>query len=132
MRDLATARELVAVLRERGVQLTLAGERQLRAKPWRALGPELRHDIQRNRDEIIAVLKAEQAPAPPVNTPPPPPEPEPVVFAYGHRITERDVHAALRALGDDALADYDAGRITKAEVYEIARLRECQFRQLCS
>jgi hypothetical protein len=73
--------------------------------------------------KIPPVAKA--APAPKLAAP----KPEPELFVYGHRITEADVLEALRMLGDDALADYAAGRWAKATAYEIARDRERQRRE---
>jgi hypothetical protein len=74
---------------------------------------------------------AKAAPAPTLAAPKPEaaPEPEPELFVYGHRITEANVLEALRMRGDDALADYAAGRWSKATAYEIARDRERQRRE---
>ena len=85
-------------------------------------------DADEKRDacdtKIPPVAKA--APAP---KPEPAPTAEPELFVYGHRVTEADVLAALRMLGDDALADYAAERLSKATAYEIARDRERQRRE---
>jgi hypothetical protein len=59
-----------------------------------------------------------------------PEEPEPEVYAYSHRVTSRDVDEALQALGDEAVADYRAGRIPKVKAYGIARRRLRQLREL--
>jgi hypothetical protein len=90
-------------------------------------------------DGLDAMLDAEEkrdacdTKSPPVAkaapAPKPEPEPEPELFVYGHRVTEADVLEALRMLGDDALADYAAGRWSKATAYEIARDRERQRRE---
>ena len=77
--------------------------------------------------KIPPVAKA--APAPKLAAPKPEPESAPELFVYGHRVTEADVLEALRMLGDDAPADYAAGRLSKATAYEIARDRERQRRE---
>ena len=52
----------------------------------------------------------------------------PEVYARGVRITEEHVEAAMDAAGD--LDDYRKGRITKAEAYERARVRQRQLQDL--
>ncbi len=94
------------------------------------------------------VNDAEVAPEvpPPASTTPTPettPEPEPTpqilvrhVTEAGlipervRRLTEADVREAVRMLGDEALADYDAGRLSKAAAYDIARRRHEELLQL--
>jgi hypothetical protein len=49
------------------------------------------------------------------------PDGEPEVYAYGRRVTEHDVRECLRGLGDDALRDFETGRLAKAEAWEMAR-----------
>ena len=61
---------------------------------------------------------------------PTPEEPEPEVYVYNHRITSHDVKETLMALGDQALTDYHAGRITKREAYERAMHHTQQRLQL--
>lgn len=131
MDDLAVARDLISTLRDRGVSFVLEGERKLRVKPWRSLPAEDRADVKRHRDGILAALRAEQMPVPVAPPPPPPPPPDPVVRVNGRRITELDVRRALLALGDEEFARYESGDMSKAEAYEIAALRERQFRELC-
>jgi hypothetical protein len=41
----------------------------------------------------------------------------PRIFVYGRLVTESDVRANLRDLGDQALADYESGRMSMADAY---------------
>lgn len=50
-------------------------------------------------------------------------EPDPEVYVQGYRITDRDVKAMLSTFGDEALAEYEQGHLTKAEAYQQA----CHF-----
>ena len=59
-----------------------------------------------------------------------PAEPEPEVYACGRRVTEADVFEALGMLGDETVADYRAGRLSKAHAYDIARRWLREFAQL--
>ena len=55
-------------------------------------------------------------------------EAEPEVYVRGTRITEAHVREAMEMAGD--LHDYEAGRITKVEAYERARVRLRQLQDL--
>jgi hypothetical protein len=69
--------------------------------------------LRRHTSELLAPITAPRgapAPAPPV-------EPTPVIVVGRRQITERDVEHACRMLGDAVLADYRAGRITKADAF---------------
>src|SRR4051794_38086900 len=48
-------------------------------------------------------------------------EPEPEVYAYGRRVTEHDVRECLRGLGDDALRDFETGRLPKEQACAMTR-----------
>ena len=43
--------------------------------------------------------------------------PPPRIFVYGRLVTERDVRANLRDLGDQAVADYETGKMSPEEAY---------------
>lgn len=58
----------------------------------------------------------------------PPGEPAPEVYARGTRITEAHVREAMEMAGD--LHDYEAGRISKVEAYDRARVRLRQLQDL--
>lgn len=119
---------LVLRLREAGVVLSLDGNK-LRVRPWRSLASEDRKAVRANQTEIIAYLRAEPLR---VETLPAklPVEETPEVYVGRQRVTERDVVEALTALGDEVVADYRAGRMTKREAYAIARNRLKQLREL--
>lgn len=51
-----------------------------------------------------------------------PQEPMPEVLAGGHRITEQDVKQCLRSLGDDEVARYERGELSKEEAFEMTRV----------
>lgn len=46
----------------------------------------------------------------------------PKVYVYGKRVTERHVRAQLKDLGGDALRDYDTGRLSREEAYEMTAI----------
>lgn len=58
----------------------------------------------------------------------PPVEPTPEVYVRGVLITEAHVREAMEMAGD--LDDYLAGRISKVEAYERARVRQRQLQEL--
>ncbi|MCC7032736.1 MAG: hypothetical protein IT179_07885 [Acidobacteria bacterium] len=47
-------------------------------------------------------------------------EPDPVVIVQGYRLTDRDVRAMLSTFGDEALAEYEQGHLTKSAAYRQA------------
>lgn len=57
-----------------------------------------------------------------------PAQPGPEVYAGGVRITEAHVREAMEVAGD--LHDYEAGRISKVEAYDRARIRQRQLQEL--
>jgi hypothetical protein len=52
---------------------------------------------------------------------PEPQEPEPELFVRGRRVTDADVREMLRRLGDEELASYDRGTMSKREAFERAK-----------
>lgn len=123
---------LVSRLREAGASFSVEPAGKLRVRPWRSLPAEDRQAVRANRTEIIALLEAQkrEAERAPSARPAPQVKPTPEVYAYGQRVTEYDVMQALTALGDEVLAGYRAGRMTKREAYGIARLRLKQLKEL--
>ncbi len=140
---LAIASAAIARLRERGITITLRNNR-LWVRPahiYAELSEAEKTTLREHREEIKALVRADLTDEP--ESPPPPPapprkkhphedEPTPVVFAYGHQVTKHDVRDALYCLGDAAVADYDSGRMSKAEAYEIARRRLREYQQIRS
>ena len=104
----------VARLRRNGAVFTLEGKR-LRVRPWRSLPAEDRRAVQDQWRAIVAFLRAERAEPAPAPAPEPEPEPE------GPPVAEHDVLEALAGLGDETLARYQSGRLSKAEAYEMTR-----------
>ena len=101
-------------------------------KAYKKLPDEDRAFIRRHRTELklIAEFGVLDVPKDRAKRKHTPEESEPEVYAYGRRITERDVIDALKVLGDDALAAYKAGHMTKANAYEMARHRLRQTTEL--
>lgn len=62
-------------------------------------------------------------PADPTPAPPAPltKEPDPELYVDGYRITEHDVLAMLSSFGDEALAEYEHGKLPKAVAYQQAK-----------
>ena len=116
----AEALRLFLRLREHGVHFYLSGGGDLRYKG--VTSPEDHAALRQHRDAIAGFIR-NGVPNPPAPAPEPEPEPEPVLYAYGRRITARDVTDALVSLGDQAVADYATGTMTKARAYEIAQRR---------
>jgi hypothetical protein len=48
-------------------------------------------------------------------------EQEPVMHVHGRRITEHDVKMCLQRLDDNVLRDYETGKLSKVEAYEMTR-----------
>jgi hypothetical protein len=134
--ELAFATDWIAGLRARGAKVTRGkGKRGPRASV--KLTPQEEDTLRTHREAIKAVLAREGKAGPSatrsaqlVGRPEPPEkpqEPTPVVVVDRYRITEDDVVNVLTGEGNDALADYRNGRMSKADAYERAR---CWFRQL--
>jgi len=131
------AADFVAALTARGVTLKVRNNR-LWLLPASAHGElsdaellVLRHHREEIKRLVIAGLPtptpASADTAKPATAPP---EPDPIVYVGKVRVTLRDVHDALEALGDEVLADFHAGRMSKAKAYDIARMRLCAFHQM--
>ena len=125
--------DFTARLAANGVTLKVRNNRLwlLPGRAYKDLSDEDRAFLRHHRAELkliaergVPVAKVSSKPAPK------PEEPEPEVYAYNHHITSHDVNEAMEALGDDALADYRAGRITKVEAYEMARHHKRQTLQM--
>lgn len=90
------------------------------AAPGKVLGwlqPKTQPEIQ---SQPVAVPAQ-----PPVSVPA---SAEPEVYARGTRITEAHVRQTMEAAGE--LHDYEAGRISKIEAYDRARVRQRQLQEL--
>ena len=134
------AHDFAVRLAANGVTLKVRNGR-LWIQPARAYGEmsdEDRAIIRHHRAELKSIA-AGGMPAVPLAVPTPrrkprpqptPEEPEPEVYVYDNRITSTDVVETLKAQGDQALADYHAGRTTKAEAYEMARHRLRQILEI--
>jgi hypothetical protein len=108
--------EIVARLRRNGAVFTLEGKR-LRVRPWRSLPAEDRRAVQDGWKSIVAFLRAERA------EPAPAPAPEPEPEAEGPSVAECDVLETLAGLGDETLALYQSGRLSRREAEYMARNR---------
>ncbi len=143
-----TASELATRLRERGVTLRLRNNRLwlLPAKAYRELSEEDQAQVRALRAELKALVNAAggvlaardalAASSPSSDGKPLPAgdtsrlEPEPEVYVGRYRVTNADVLETLRAAGDEALRDYETGQLSKAEAFEMARVRVRQMKSL--
>ena len=146
-----TTETFLATLVERQMWLTLGYRGKLELHPkgsYKTLTAEERNFLQsRNAKlkklaaaapgKVLGWLQPRTQPevqSQPVAVPPvsPPAKPttelEPEVYARGVRITEDIVREAMEAAGE--LHDYEAGRISKVEAYERARVRERQLQTM--
>ena len=125
----AVAEEWAARQAARGVTLKVRNGR-LWLRPgaaYKEMSDTDRAFLRRRRDELKAIgLRGFVQPV----KPEPETEPEPELCVHGRPVTEKDVVDTLKVLGDHALADYHAGRLSKHEAYERARCRLRQERQL--
>ena len=138
--ELREAFAFASALADRGITFRLRGTRLsvIPAKRYHDLSDEDRTAIRKLRpaikalasDGLLPALSDPQAEAPPVREAQRKEEPTPELWAYRVRITEAHVTTALTALGDDMLAAYASGRLTKLEAYDIARRRERQAQEL--
>ncbi len=131
---LDVAARWVVSLKMRNIEVQLRSNRLwiLPAKAYKQLTDEERAIKRHYLAEIKAIVR-DGLPEVPITKPEPTPalvpaiptpvriEPTPEVYAYGHRVTEEDVRYALRCMGDEVLADYDAGRLSKFEAYQMTR-----------
>jgi hypothetical protein len=132
-----SVRDVLARVRSLGAQLELRpsggndadeGER-LFLEPARAyaqLTDSERATLHEHRETIKALLRdgcSPIEPEPVAATPSTAPvaEPTPVLYAYGVLVTAEHVLDALRSLGDDVLARYVSGRLSKREAYSMAQ-----------
>lgn len=138
--ELREAHAFAATLAQRRITFRLRGTRLsvIPAKRYHDLSDEDRTAIRKLRPAIKALASGgllpaicdPQTAAPPVREAQRKEEPTPEVWVRGVRITEAHVTTALTALGDDMLAAYESGRLSKLEAYEMARLRERQAQEL--
>ena len=132
---------LIARLRRRGVRMELWNSgTTVRVLPRSKVKPAELDLLREHRAEVLALLTApkaarasrarERQEARPAGDPAPPAaagkpaeaQPaEPAVYLRGYRITREDAAEAARAAGDDALAEFERGRLPQA--YEWARRR---------
>lgn len=128
--EIALAKSWVTSVRQLGMQVRLEGNRVRLLGAARGLPAHLRATWSTHRKAIKQALRNEAAttPAPHVQSKAERvPEAAPELYAYGHRVTEADVEAAMRNEGDEVLAAYRAGRIPRWDAYERA---QCRMRQL--
>lgn len=140
------AADLVNRLHARGVTVAIRGKKVVLSPPtaYKHLSDDERTTLRLHRADIKEFIRAAGPHvqlttvttelAPQAATPTKPTrraEPEPVVYVGRHRIAEHDVRESLRNFGDDTLADYIAGRLSKADAYEMTRcgLREMEQRR---
>ena len=132
--EVSAAEELVARLAAKGVFFKVRNNR-LWVRPGRAyktLSDADRATVRHHRAELKEIAAGGRPVGPQANARPeePEPEPEPELFAYGRRVTHRDVLETFEMMGDQALADYKARRIGKAEAYVMAQYRLRQIMQI--
>jgi hypothetical protein len=138
------AADFVNRLRERGVTVSVQRDRVVLSprSAYKHLSPEERTVLRLHRADIINLIRsagpfvqpsmATATLAPEAARPAASvlrSEPLPVVYALGRRIREHEVREALANYGDETLADYDAGRISKADAYELTRYALCELDQ---
>lgn len=54
----------------------------------------------------------------------------PTIYVYNRRVTERDVLNQLRDLGDQAVRDYETGRLSIDEAYRMTAAWLRQMREM--
>lgn len=139
-----TVQAFLAMLVERGMSLTLDRKWSLHLLPKGShskLSPEERAFLAKHNAELKTLVQVMPdkriGPLQPRTQPqlqsqpsrvPAQPEPVPEVYVRGLRITEAHVREAMEAAGD--LHDYEAGRISKVEAYDRARVRLRQLQDL--
>lgn len=142
-----TTEVFLATLVEKRMWLALGRRGNLELHPkgsYKLLSAEERNFYQTRNAKLKALVAAapdkligwtQVRPQPPVQSQPVavPAQPErvsgaPEVYARGTRITEAHVREAMEMAGD--LYDYEAGRISKVEAYDRARVRLRQLQDL--
>jgi hypothetical protein len=81
--------------------------------------------VRQHRESLKALIRSGYTPAikQPAPAPPPTkPDPVPTIFVGGKQVTEVMVMEALSRLGDERLADYLLGRISKSDAYAQTRI----------
>ncbi len=141
------AAEFVERMVSRGVSLGLRGNRLFLSpsSAYAELSYDMRSVLRTHRAEIKELIRTAGpfviSPTRDTAAPAPQPQPEParstqrsevepVVFVGRKRVTESDVRGFMADLGDEELADYEAGRISKIDAYESTRLAMLQRLEL--
>lgn len=138
--NLQDAHDFIAALATRGLSFRLRDNRLWLwpTKGYALLTAEERKTMTRLRPALKAIVRDGLLPVVSDSQTEPPAqpvaqrkvEPTPEVWARGVRITEDHVTTVLSSLGDHMLAAYKAGRLSKLEAFELARLRELHAQEL--
>jgi hypothetical protein len=104
-------------------------------QPWLKLSEDDRAFIRDNRAALKDLVSSGYTPA--ARTPEPEARtpdiliraPEPLPLVGRHQLTEEDVQAVLRDEGDEVLADYVAGRLSRPDAIARAVRWHRQFQQ---
>ena len=129
--DGESASSLYARLKTEGVAFSITTTGRLRLAPWKFLPEDDQRAVHRVWGDLLAIVRDEKAVSRAPQTPdlapvtvPPPSLPEPtrqnVVRVRGykpHTVDERDVLEAVADLGDEMVADYRNGKLSKARAY---------------
>jgi hypothetical protein len=145
------AREWLAALRDAGHRIRLDDAHGVRMafRAWDSLTDAQRQFWERNHRVIKDVLVEERIaseprgfhallanrskPAPAPRKPTADEQPQPSMLFRGEQITEEQVRQCLALLGDETVASYERGDLSKLEAYATTRewLRNCySFRHL--